>query len=130
MLTLRRHDDAIQCYQILLRQPATASEATEALGYLYYVKRQPQKALEYWTSFLDNHPDSLPVLTMTAWLLATDPNDAVRNGSKAVALAERAAKICQGAGFTGLGGVGGRVRRKRRFYAGHANHRAGEPAAG
>ena len=33
---------------------------------------------------------------MTAWLLATDPDAAVRNGGKAVALAERAAKISQG----------------------------------
>ena len=93
---LGRHDEAIQCYEILLQQPATASEATQMLGYLYYVKRQPLKALQYWTSFLDSNPDSLPVLTMTAWLLATDPDAAVRNGGKAVALAKRAIKISQG----------------------------------
>ena len=85
------------------------------LGYLYYVKRQPRKALEYWTRYLDSNPDSLPVLTMTAWLLATDPDAAVRNGGKALALAQRAAKISQGQD-AGLGGVGGRNGRKRRFY--------------
>ncbi len=91
-----RRDEAIQCYIILLQQPATAREATVTLGYLYYLKRQSRGALEYWTRFLDDNPDSLPVLTMTAWLLATDPDPAVRNGGKAFALAERAAKISQG----------------------------------
>ena len=93
---LGRHDEAIQCYEILLQQSATAREAAESLGYLYYVKHQPLKALQFWTSLLDNDPDSLSVLTMTAWLLATDPDAAVRNGGKAVALAQRAARISQG----------------------------------
>ncbi len=92
---LGRHDEAIQCYEILLQQPATASEATQMLGYLYYVKRQPLKALQYWTSFLDSNPDSLPVLTMTAWLLASDPDPAIRNGGKSLALAQRAVKLSQ-----------------------------------
>lgn len=92
----QRRDEAIACYEVLLRQPVTAGEATETLGYLYYVKRQPGKALEHWTRFLDGNPDSLPVLTMTAWLLATDPHPAVRNGGKALALAQRAIKISQG----------------------------------
>ena len=96
LVNLGRHDEAIQCYDILLQQPATAREAAANLGYLYYVKHQPRKALEYWTSFLDSNPDSLPVLTMTAWLLATDPDTAVRNGGKALALAQRATKISQG----------------------------------
>ncbi len=93
LFNLGRHDEAIHCCDILVQHPATAGEATETLGYLYYAKRQPRKALEYWTSFLDNSPDSLPVLTMTAWLLATDPDPAVRNGGKALALAQRAEKI-------------------------------------
>jgi len=88
-----RRDEAVQCYTILLQQPATTREATETLGYLYYVKRQPRKALECWNRILDSNPDSLPVLTMTAWLLATDPDSAVRNGGKALALAQRAVKI-------------------------------------
>ena len=90
-----RYDEALPCCEILLQHPATARKATETLGYLYYVKHQPRKALEYWTSFLDDHPDSLPVLTMTAWLLATDPDPAVRNGEKSLTLARRAEKISQ-----------------------------------
>jgi protein O-mannosyl-transferase len=95
LFSLGLHDEAIQCYEILLRQPAAAREATEALGYLHYIKRQPRKALEYWESVLNGNPDSLPVLTMSAWLLATDPDPAVRNGSKALTLARRAATISQ-----------------------------------
>ena len=86
-------------HSVLRNSPAATGHRQRSdrkLGYLYYVKRQPRKALEYWTSFLDNNPDSLPVLTMTAWLLATDPDAAVRNGGKALALAQRAAKISQG----------------------------------
>ena len=89
-------DEAIQCYTLLVQQPETANAATETLGYLYYVQRQPRKAREYWLSFLDSNPDSLPVLTMTAWLLATAPDAEVRDGGKALALARRAMKISEG----------------------------------
>jgi protein O-mannosyl-transferase len=92
----KKYDEAIPCYTILLQLPPTATGATKMLGYLYYAKREPKKALEYWTAFLGSQPDSLPVLTMTAWLLATDPDPSVRDGNKAVALAERAVKISQG----------------------------------
>jgi tetratricopeptide (TPR) repeat protein len=92
----RKFDEAISCYTILLQVPTTAGEATEMLGYLYYLKHEPRKALEYWSVLLNANPDSLSVITMTAWLLATDPDAAVRDGNKAVALAERALRISQG----------------------------------
>ena len=77
-----RWDEAIRCCHVLLQQPATVREAKRKLGYLYYIKHQPRQALDFWTKYLDANPDSLPVLTMTAWLLATDPDQAVRSGSK------------------------------------------------
>ncbi len=92
---LGRYDESIACCEVLLNQPATAPEAMETLGYNYYAKHEPRKALQYWMSYLDNNPDSLPVLTMTAWLLATDPDPAVRDGGKALALAQRAVKLSQ-----------------------------------
>ena len=92
----QRRDEAIKCYSVLLGQPETARDAAETLGYLYYVKRQPRTALEFWARYLDEVPDSLPVLTMTAWVLATDPDASVRDGSKAAALAQRAKTISRG----------------------------------
>jgi protein O-mannosyl-transferase len=92
----KKYDDAIECYTTLLQLPATAGKATELLGYLYYLKRQPRQALEFWTRGLGSQPDSLSMLTMTAWLLATDPDSAIRDGGRAVELAVRATKLSQG----------------------------------
>ena len=66
------------------------------LGNLHYLSHRPQKALEYWTAYLNDHPDYLPMLTAMAWLLSTDPDPAVRNGPKALVLAKRAAELAQG----------------------------------
>jgi protein O-mannosyl-transferase len=96
LIRRQKYEEAIPCYAFLAQLPPTAGEATATLGYLYYVTHQPQKALECWTNSLESQPDSLPVLTMTAWLLATDPDRAVRDGNRAVALAERAIRVSGG----------------------------------
>ena len=118
LFTQGRWDEAIRCCHILLQQPATAREAERKLGYLYYLKHQPQQALDFWTKYLDANPNSLPVLTMTAWLLATDPDQAVRNGGKVQVLALRGGKNLAVPRSAGLGGLGGRSGRERRSYEG------------
>ena len=42
---------------------------------------------------MKSQPESVPVLNNLAWILAVDPNPALRNGTEAVALAERACAL-------------------------------------
>ena len=95
LVGLGRYDEAIPCYELLRRQPAIARDATGILGTLYYVKRQPRKALQYWASFLNNNPDSLPVLTMTAWRLGHRPGPRRPQRGQGPCPAHRAAEICK-----------------------------------
>jgi hypothetical protein len=46
----------------------------------------------HWRKVLRARPGDAPVLTRTAWLLATCPDASLRDGAEAVALAERASR--------------------------------------
>jgi len=52
---------------------------------------RPGEAVREYRLVLERDPDFLPSLSGLAWLLATHPDDQVRSGTEAVALAERAA---------------------------------------
>ena len=68
------------------RAHANLGEAYAAIG-----KRGP--AAEHFALAVHFDPDNPFLLNRLAWLLATSPEDSVRNGSRAVELAERAATI-------------------------------------
>jgi Flp pilus assembly protein TadD len=56
---------------------------------------QSDAAITQCREALRLEPDSLQALIDLAWILATDPSDRVRNGPKAVTLAERACQLTQ-----------------------------------
>ena len=62
-------------------------------------------------AFLRLQPDQPQVLVWLAWILATAPEDAVRSGQEAVALAEKAADLTAHRDAGGLECPGGRLRR-------------------
>jgi Flp pilus assembly protein TadD len=51
------------------------------------------EAVEQYRAALRREPDSLEALNNLAWLLATSPDAAVRNGSDAVRFAEQACRL-------------------------------------
>ena len=53
------------------------------------------EAIQEYRAALQMRPDSPELLNNLAWLLATHPTDAVRNGGEAVRLAERACELTQ-----------------------------------
>jgi len=63
---------------------------------LYYLKGNLPEALAHWRIVLRIDPNHLPVLNQTAWVLATHPEAAFRDGAQAVELAERAVKLSGG----------------------------------
>jgi tetratricopeptide (TPR) repeat protein len=63
------------------------------LGAAFYMQGEVTKALAEWRAGLHADPEDLPLLSQAAWVLATNPQAAVRNGSEAVELAARAVKL-------------------------------------
>jgi Flp pilus assembly protein TadD len=59
------------------------------------MKGQRAGALKHWRLALKQEPDNVKVLNDLAWLMATSPDAALRNGSEAVALASRAVTLTQ-----------------------------------
>ena len=54
------------------------------------------KRIREWRAILEKEPENAEMLNNLAWMLATNPNDDLRNGQEAVKLAERAAAIPDG----------------------------------
>jgi tetratricopeptide (TPR) repeat protein len=85
--------DAIAAWEGLIRQDPNYTAALEGLGYAYYLEGNYKAALTNLRLALDNEPDRVPALTLTASLLATCPDKILRDGPEAVALAVRAKEL-------------------------------------
>jgi tetratricopeptide (TPR) repeat protein len=66
------------------------------LGAALYMQGKIPEALAHWREGLGVDPKDLPLLSQTAWVLATCPEASVRNGREAVELAERAVQVSGG----------------------------------
>ena len=95
-LKLHRLDDAIDALENAVRIWPSYYQAHEALGFAYYVQGKPTPALTHLRLALDGEPDRVSVLTLTASLLATAPDDVLRDGAVAVTLAEHAEELTKG----------------------------------
>jgi tetratricopeptide (TPR) repeat protein len=71
-------------------------EADALLGEAYSDRGEFEPALKHFTRALEALPDNTFLLNRMAWMLATSPRDDVRNGTKAVELAERAVRLTAG----------------------------------
>jgi len=63
------------------------------LGAALYMQGRIPEALAEWRAGLHVDPEDLPLLSQAAWVLATNPQASIRNGSEAVELAARAVKL-------------------------------------
>jgi tetratricopeptide (TPR) repeat protein len=63
---------------------------------LYAGQRRTAQALVHWREALRLQPNALPVLRQTARVLATTPDDTLRNGAEAVTLARKAVDLSGG----------------------------------
>ncbi len=63
------------------------------LGLVLFERGKTEAAIAPWRKAIETSPDYLEALKQTAWVLATHPDPAVRNGSDALKFAERAARL-------------------------------------
>jgi protein O-mannosyl-transferase len=93
LLSKNRVDEAAaQFLEAARLQPGNAL-ANYNLALIYQSRRQMRQAVDRFHLALKAQPDWPESLNNLAWILAVNPDAAVRNGSEAVDLAERACKL-------------------------------------
>jgi tetratricopeptide (TPR) repeat protein len=91
-----RLDDAIRQYKKALELRPDLTEAHYKLGNIFAQKGREAEAVSQYESALQTRPDLARVCNKLAWLLATSPTPSLRNGPRALELAQRASRFAQG----------------------------------
>ena len=89
-------DQAILLCRARLEDEPNNIGAHNTLGVLLVQNRQTRAAIAEWESALNLDPNDGNAQSNLAWVLATAPDDSLRNGTRAVDLAEHALKLAGG----------------------------------
>jgi len=81
--TVKLYEQALKC------EPFDPSPVTELAAY-YLTQKKPSEALRVLRIGAKKAPDNIGILTALAELLATSPDDSVRDGSEALQVAQKA----------------------------------------
>jgi protein O-mannosyl-transferase len=93
LLRKTRVDEAIAAYEQALKSRPAYPEVEKNIGLALFQKGRPSEGIAHWQNALATEPDSVDSLNNLAWVLATFPDRWTRNGSQALALAERANQL-------------------------------------
>jgi len=88
-----RIDDAIAAYEGALQNRPVYPEVENNVGLALLKEGRPGEAIAHWENVLANEPDFVPALNNLAWVLAAFPEASIRNGDKALRLADRANQL-------------------------------------
>jgi tetratricopeptide (TPR) repeat protein len=91
-----RWDEAIEHYQRALKQMPDSIHAHYQLGLALQVKRNFKTAIAQFQKVLELDPHHVTAQNNLAWLLATCQDNSLRDGTKAVALAQQAVQLSGG----------------------------------
>lgn len=94
---LDRSAEANPEFAALARANLKVTDSLLGLGNGFLSRGQFTEAVRCFEQVVQLQPDSVPALGRLAWLLATHREDAVRNGPRAVQLAQRACDLTRGA---------------------------------
>lgn len=93
---VRRVDEAISHYQKALALSPPNADIHVNLANVFLQKDDIAQAINQFETALKIEPSDLETLNNLAWLLATAPQQSLRNGSRAVALASQANDLAHG----------------------------------
>ena len=85
--------DALIHYRKLLELQPDNIEVHNIVGTVLIQQGRIREGVEEWQKVLEIQPDNGNALSNVAWVLATSPDDSLRDGAKAVQLAEQAMRI-------------------------------------
>jgi len=91
-----RGEEAIIHFQRALAIEPHHVGASQNLGVALHGLGRDAEALLAWRHVLKIEPNRVPVLNLSAWILATSPDPSIRDGAEAIALAEYAARLSSG----------------------------------
>jgi len=89
-------DEAILFWSAQVEAEPNKIGAHNTFGVLLVQKHQTRAAIEQWETALELDPNDGNAQSNLAWVLATAPDASLRNGIRAVVLAERALKLAGG----------------------------------
>jgi Flp pilus assembly protein TadD len=89
-------DEAIVHYQKAVAIQPVNAEFQYNLGYALFLKGEERGAIAHYQRSLELQPQNAIACKNLAWILATSPEASVRNGRKAVELAEQAVRLSGG----------------------------------
>ncbi len=89
-------DEAIAQYQLALKTDPDLEPAHKSLGYALLQKGQLDEAIAHYERALEINPGNAGQCNHLAWRLATHPLASVRNGSKAIELAQQLNRLAGG----------------------------------
>jgi tetratricopeptide (TPR) repeat protein len=88
--------EAIAHYRRAVELKPTYAEARSNLGYVLFQLKDLPAAIEQWQKAVELEPNNAGALNNLAWVLATCPIDRLRDGAKAVVLAQHASQLDSG----------------------------------
>jgi tetratricopeptide (TPR) repeat protein len=86
-------NEAIAYYQKAVQLEPRNAEFQSNLGYALFLRGEVREAVAHYQTSLEIQPQNAITCKNLAWILATCPEASVRNGAKAVQLAEQAARL-------------------------------------
>jgi protein O-mannosyl-transferase len=89
-------DEAILFWSVRVENEPNNIGARNTFGVLLVQKHQTRAAIEQWEAALALNPNDGNAQSNLAWVFATAPDASLRNGTRAVELAERALKLAGG----------------------------------
>jgi tetratricopeptide (TPR) repeat protein len=87
---------AIREWRSALSLDPKYAEAHVSLGDALYAQGRTAEALAHWRDGIQLQPNDPPALRRVAWVLATSPDAAIRDGAEALAFAVRALELSGG----------------------------------
>jgi tetratricopeptide (TPR) repeat protein len=96
-------DEAIVHYQKAVALQPVNAEFQYNLGYALFLKGEERGAIAHYQRSLELQPQNAIACKNLAWILATSPEASVRNGRKAVELAEQAVRLSGGTNSVFIG---------------------------
>jgi len=93
LMTAGQSAEAIEPLRRALRLDPALATASYRLGRILAEQRDFRGAIDAWGTGAEHNPDDETLANALAWLLATCPVDALRDGPRAVILAQRADRL-------------------------------------
>ncbi len=115
LMRQQRYGEAIEQYEETVRIRPRYPRAQYNLAFALWRQGQMKEAILHYYEALKNDPDDRLALNNLAWLLATCPQAALRDGAEAVKLAQRAVRLCNGREVLNIGTLAAAYAEAGRF---------------